>query len=254
MKNLLLLLFTVSFYNLSFSQCSPDPLYADSAWGIWPDEQTNFMSGDIGVTYQQIVNFKVPIDAGDIDTTFAGVPVDSVVLNDVTNLPPGISYSCNVPSCTWYGDSAGCASIDGMPTTNGPFQITLDITGWVTISTIFSPPFPYPQNFTYDGYVINIGPVGVESYHLTTNTLKLDNAIPNPANNESKIQFVSGKNLSVNFKLTNLLGETIEIRTVDAVRGVNDILINTTSLQNGVYMYSISDGSQQLTKRLIVNH
>ena len=113
---------------------------------------------------------------------------------------------------------------------------------------------PFPQNFTYDGYVINIGPVGVESYHLTTNTLKLDNAIPNPANNESKIQFVSGKNLSVNFKLTNLLGETIEIRTVDAVRGVNDILINTTSLQNGIYMYSISDGSQQLTKRLIVNH
>lgn len=249
MKNLLLLLFTVSLYNLSFSQCSPDPLYADSAWGIWPDEQTNFMSGDIGIAYQQIVNFKVPIDAGDIDTLFAGVPVDSVVLNDVTNLPPGISYSCNVPSCTWYGDSAGCASIDGMPTTNGSFQITLDITGWVTI--FFN---PFPQNFTYDGYVINIGPVGVESYHLTTNTFKLDNAIPNPAINESKIQFVSGKNLSVNFKLTNLLGETIEIRTVDAVRGVNDILINTTSLQNGVYMYSISDGSQQLTKRLIVNH
>ena len=62
-----------------------------------------------------------------------GVPVDSVVLNNVSNLPPGISYACNVPSCTWYGDSAGCANIDGMPTTNGSFQITLDITGWVTI-------------------------------------------------------------------------------------------------------------------------
>ena len=249
MKKLLLLLFAVSTYNLFISQCTPDPLYADSTWGIWPDEQSNFISGDIGVAYQQIVNFKIPSDAGDIDSTFAGTPVDSVVLTGVTNLPPGILYSCNVPSCTWYGDSAGCASISGMPTTNGSFQITLEITGWVTI--FFN---PFPQNFTYDGYVINIGPVGIDSYHLTTNTLKLDNAIPNPANNECKIQFVSGKNRSVNYKLTNLLGEIIERRTVDAVRGVNDILFNTTFLQNGVYMYSISDGSQQLTKRLIVNH
>ena len=160
MKKLLLLLFAFTAYNLSFSQCTPDPLYADSSWGIWPDEQTNFMSGDIGVAYQQIVNFKVPLDAGDIDSAFAGVPVDSVVLNNVSNLPPGISYACNVPSCTWYGDSAGCANIDGMPTTNGSFQITLDITGWVTI--FFN---PFPQTFTYDGYVINIGPVGIDSYH-----------------------------------------------------------------------------------------
>ena len=50
---------------------------------------------DIGVAYQQIVDFKVPSDAGDIDASFSGVPVDSVVLNNVSNLPPGISYACN---------------------------------------------------------------------------------------------------------------------------------------------------------------
>ena len=249
MKKLLLLLFSFTAYNLSISQCTPDPLYADSSWGIWPDEQTNFMSGDIGVAYQQIINFKVPIDAGDIDSAFAGVPVDSVVLNNVSNLPPGISYACNVPSCTWYGDSAGCATIDGMPTTTGSFQITLDITGWVTLFIQ-----PFPQTFNYDGYVINIGPVGIDSYHLTANTFKLDNAIPNPANNECKVQFVSGKNVLVDYKLTNLLGEIIESYPINGVRGVNDVYINTSLLQNGVYMYSISDGAQELTKRLIVNH
>ena len=84
--------------------------------------------------------------------------------------------------------------------------------------------------------------------------MKLDNAIPNPANNNCKVQFVSGKNLSVNYKLTNLLGEIVESYSIDAIRGINDVYINTSLLQNGVYMYSISDGSQQLTKRLIVNH
>ena len=69
-----------------------------------------------------------------------------------------------------------------------------------------------------------------------------------------KFNSVSGKNLSVNYKLTNLLGEIVESYSIDAIRGINDVYINTSLLQNGVYMYSISDGSQQLTKRLIVNH
>ena len=249
MKKITLLLFTIISYQITLAQCTPDPLYADSAWGIWPDEQTNFVSGDIGVAYQQIVNFKVPIDAGDIDTSFAGVPVDSVVLNNVQNLPPGLSYACNVPSCTWYGDSAGCASIDGMPTTNGSFQITLDVTGWVTI--FFN---PFPQTFTYDAYVINIGPVGIDSYHLNSNTLKLDQAIPNPANDECKIQFVTGKNIDIEFRLTNLLGEIVEVRQINASRGVNDILLNTSEYTNGVYLYSIKNGDNHLTKRLIINH
>ena len=237
MKKIILLLFTIISYNIALSQCTPDPLYADSAWGIWPNEQTNFVSGDIGVAYQQIVNFKVPIDAGDIDSAFAGVPVDSVVLNNVQNLPPGLSYACDVPSCTWYGDSAGCASIDGMPTTNGSFQITLDVTGWVTL--FFN---PFPQTFTYDAYVINIGPVGIDSYHLNSNTLKLDQAIPNPSNNECKIQFVTGKNMDIEFRLTNLLGEIVEVRQINASRGVNDILLNTSEFTNGVYLYSIKNG------------
>ena len=83
---------------------------------------------------------------------------------------------------------------------------------------------PFPQTFTYDGYIINIGPVGIDSYHLTTNTLKLDNAIPNPANNNCKVKFGSGKNLSVNYKLTNLLGEIVEA-SIDAIKRINVFIL-----------------------------
>ena len=34
------------------------------------------------------------------------------------------------------------------------------------------------------------------------------------------------------------------------LEGINDVYINTSLLQNGVYMYSISDGSQELTKTI----
>ena len=92
------------------------------------------------------------------------------------------------------------------------------------------------------------------SYTPNSNTLKLDQAIPNPANDECKIQFVTGKNMDIEFRLTNLLGEIVEVRQINASRGVNDILLNTSEFTNGVYLYSIKNGDNHLTKRLIINH
>ncbi len=249
MKRFLLSLFTLSIFSLYNAQCTPDPLYADSAWGIWPDEQTNLMPGDIGVIYNQVVNFKVPYDAGAIDTAYTGQYIDSIILNNVTGLPPGLTYTCNNSNCTWYADSAGCASIDGTPTTNGSYQINLDVTAWTTI--FFN---PFPVDYPYDGYIINIGPVGISSYQMTNNTLKLEQSIPNPANQSTSIQYVSGTSCSVDFHMTNLLGETIHQFAVNSNRGVNNIEINTSLLPDGIYLYSISNGLMKQTKRLIVNH
>ena len=88
MKNLIILtsiLFSVLF---SYSQCTPDSIYADSAFGVWPTPTTNFPPGEIGVQYYEIVNFKVPRDAGAIDSAAAGTYIDSIVLTSITNLPP----------------------------------------------------------------------------------------------------------------------------------------------------------------------
>ena len=115
--------------------------------GEYTDEQTNLMPGDVGVSYNQIVNFKVPYDAGEIDPAYAGQYIDSIILNNV-GLPPGLVYSCN--NLYMYADSAGCASIDGTPTTNGSYQINLDVTGGLRYFLIHFVDYPY------DGYIINI--------------------------------------------------------------------------------------------------
>ena len=112
MKKLLLLFFTFCLFTLSSNaQCTPDPLYFDSIYGAWPDTVTNFVPGQVGVPYTQILDFKLPSDAGAIDPAYAGVPVDSAVLTAVSGLPPGLSYLCNTPNCTWYGGDQGCASL-----------------------------------------------------------------------------------------------------------------------------------------------
>ena len=161
MKNLILITFCLFTFIFSYSQCTPDPSFADSSFGVWPTPQTNFPDGDIGVFYDEVVYFKVPRDAGNIDSAYAGQLIDSIILSSVTNLPPGLSYQCDIPSCTWNFDSVGCASISGTPTTNGSYQISLDATVW---TEIFLTPFPVPYSF--NGYSINIGPTSRPLAHI----------------------------------------------------------------------------------------
>ena len=223
MKNLIFITFCLFSFSFTYSQCVPDPTYADSTFGVWPTPQTNFSDGDIGV--------------------------DSIILSSVTNLPPGLSFQCDIPSCTWNFDSVGCASISGTPTTNGSYQISLDATVW---TEIFLTPFPVPYSF--NGYTINIGPTSSNSLGTGFSNLTLDNPIPNPSNNSTNIGFKSLNSENISFEITNLIGEVILQYYFISNVGMNNISVNTSIYTNGVYLYSISNGLARSTKRLIVHH
>ena len=238
--------------------CTPDTIYQDSVFGIWPNPQENFLPGDIDVEYSQVINFKIPDQKIDTDLISEEIPIDSALINNITldnvsNLPPGLSYSCNVDDCTWEA-GAGCADIFGTPSQNGSYQVLLEL----TISAVIEVPFigtqPINYPFSFDGYIINIGSVGIENYKLSHNTLKLESAFPNPSNNTTNIQYVCGQQKNIEFKLINLLGEVIASRSLTSKRGVNNISLNTSQYKKGIYIYSISDGTIVQSKRLIINH
>jgi len=234
------------------SPCVPDAIYSDSTWGIWPDSTENFVSGDSGIYYEQIVNFKLPTDAGDLDPNYSGYDIDSVSLASVDGIPPGISFSCNTSNCSWLGGEQGCATISGIPDTNGTYPINLKILGCVSLFGL-----PICDTAVFSNYVIQIGPVttvGVVSSQLTNSSLKLKKAFPNPSNLSTNIQYETIKSENVSFEMTNLLGESIINSNIISKIGLNSILVNTSDLSNGIYLYSISNGKTRSTKRLIVNH
>ncbi len=249
MKNFTLSLTFIFSLSFCFSQCVPDSIYADSTFGVWPTPQTNFPPGDVGIPYYEVVNFKVPRDAGAIDSAAAGTFIDSIVLTSISNIPPGLSYDCDNSSCSWRYDSLGCASLSGTPTTVGSYQISLDATVW---TQLFFTPFPIPYSF--DGYVINIGNTGIKITNLDNSFLSLQKAIPNPSNESTKIQYLNNKIENVVFEVTNLLGERIYFEYINSKRGVNEIYLNTNDFKNGIYIYSINNGRVKSSKRLVVNH
>ena len=167
----------------------------------------------------------------------------------MTNLPPGLTYQCDIPSCTWNYDSVGCASITGIPTTNGSYQISLDATVW---TEIFLTPFPVPYSF--NGYSINIGPTSYNALGSSFSNLILENPVPNPSNNSTNISYRSINSENVSFEITNLLGEKLIQENLVSNIGLNNISVNTSIFPNGIYLYSISNGQVRSTKRLIVHH
>lgn len=159
MKKLCLigLLFFLCFH---FSaQCDPDPIYADSVFGIWPGPQENLVSGEVNIEYSQVINFKIPDGKIDSDLISEDIPIDSIliesiVLNNISNLPSGLFYSCNVGNCTWEPGS-GCAEIFGVPTQTGLYQLSLEliISAEVEIPFVGLQPIDYPLTYTYSLYV-----------------------------------------------------------------------------------------------------
>jgi hypothetical protein len=247
MKKTILSIFCFALATISYGQCSPDTIYQDSIWGIWPNTTDNFVSGDIGVAYEQIIDFKVPTDAGDLDSSYAGIPLTNVALISVNGIPNGLSFACDITNCTWAGGAQGCASITGIPTTNGTYPLELEIVGCVFGGVIC-------DTIVFNDYVIQIGPVGVETYSLQTKTFKLNQNYPNPTNELTNIDFVTGESTKIDFMITNLIGDVVSLQTINANRGVNSLVIDTKRYADGVYLYSISDGVSKQTKRLIVNH
>ncbi|MBI2967792.1 MAG: T9SS type A sorting domain-containing protein [Bacteroidetes bacterium] len=145
--NLFLLLLIAPLTVLAQPTCTPNPLYADSAFGIWPDTVEDFPPGCRGAYYETVLNFKIPTDGGAIDPQYNGMPVDSAKVNNngVSGLPPGLSYVCNQYRCAWNGGQQGCAVIYGTPTQAGVFDITVSMTGY---SHIISTVIPVPLTFT----------------------------------------------------------------------------------------------------------
>jgi hypothetical protein len=224
MKKLLLSIAVLTFgTSVAMAQCTPDvtapaPNYADSTFGAWPDTTTNFANGAVGVPYTQELQFKVPLDAGDVDPLLAGSDIESFTVDAVNGLPPGLSYACNISNCEFLGGTVGCALLSGTPTTAGTYEVEIEVTGVISI-------FGFPANapYTFVGYEIVIGAAG--EVELVYNPFKV---VPNPANDKINIQGLS------KFNVTG-----IEITNMDAT-GLASMEVSLDGFANGIYFVNVN--------------
>jgi hypothetical protein len=156
----LLVVFALTFVsNISIAQCTPGANFSDSLFGAWPDTTENLPSAAVNVPYTTTLNFKVPLNASDVNPLLNGT-IQNFVVNNVTGLPAGLSYACNNASCTFNGGTTGCAQISGTPTMIGTYPVTIEVTGNINIGFGVVIPAPY----TFSGYRIIVGTAGISEF------------------------------------------------------------------------------------------
>lgn len=264
MRNILLALGIVSGAVFSAgAQCDPDDHdWGSQVWGVSPNPTMgeNFEPGILNTAYHQIVYFLVPSDAGVIIPFLAGTPIDSLFLSSASiDLGSGyeplsalnLDLDCNnrnqSPSpCMFLGGNTYCGDISGVPDQAGVFPIKLTVQIYAGGS---STPFPYD----FEGITFEVqDPNSVNELAVASVTVYQNS--PNPATSVTQIPFDLNAPGSVELTVMNLVGEKVYSRIISGKKGNNSIRFDTSDIQNGVYLYSISAGDRKFTRRMIVQH
>lgn len=226
--------------------CTPT-LTDDSQGNIVPDTITNLPMATYLTPYSTVMQIFA---SSQINTPLGLLDVDNFTITGVTGLPTEFSYVTNPANGIFAGGQAGClvVSTNGNNVTTAPGTYPIIVSLSVSVTTPFGPQ-TVPQDVT--GYKIVIdGEVGYITRDV--NTFSLVGNYPNPAADYTAIEFGSDANTTVTLNVVNTLGAIVHTQNITAVAGNNLAKVNTSSLTNGTYFFTLNNGSELLSGKFNV--
>ena len=258
MKKIFTFLFATTTSLFAVSQCNPDAHdFQGAAFGVYPPDSIGLQPALPGVPYEQVLYFKIPVDANSIDPTYPSgtADIDSVRLTSITynngvSFVPisglGLSVDCNPSSCMFLPNEQYCGRIFGTPTTEGVFPVTINVDAYATVFLLGPQVVPY----SFPDYVLTIGTVAVlEPAGLNFSVAKL---YPNPATSTATLPVSLTNNEKVEISMMNLVGENVLTKSYNGVKGMNNIALNVETLESGVYLITVKSGNHSATQKFVV--
>ncbi|MEX1187850.1 MAG: T9SS type A sorting domain-containing protein [Bacteroidia bacterium] len=297
-KYLLSIAILVGFSIESSAQCSPDPQFADSTFGVWPDTTQNLDCGyaDDSEGYNQVINIKTSADTN-VTVQIEGFPltvegyIEAFRINSVEGLPAGFVYIPdqtiwqNVGSAPPFTSVQGCVSIlasqsalqdiiaanplgQDFPltvivdvkihSTNNPLANNLLSNVWLSDPSLAAIPGIGP--IPVAGYKVRVRPSNTGSECAPLSTQKINSAsfnvvgnFPNPFSSSTEIRFNVPSRKPVKLEVRNMVGKLVLEKNINAESGLNTSIIKSDKLIPGIYFYSINDGKQAITRRMVVS-
>jgi hypothetical protein len=239
-------LLTIACNNIN-AQCTPNLTGPSSQ--ISPDSAMNLPHGMAGFPYATDIQLYV---GHDTVTQLGTATINYYKINNVTGMPPGFNYACNPSTCQFPHDAAGCIHLSGPALTNsmaGTYNLTVYLTGNVTLGITLN----IPDTIRYYKIIIDSAFSGIPSVSTPTQFEVFQN-VPNPVNGVSEIDYYSTTNAKIAFKVVNVLGMVVQNKVFDAKTGMNQIYVSSKDIAPGIYMYSVSNGTQTITKRMVIGN
>ncbi|HEX7413039.1 MAG TPA: T9SS type A sorting domain-containing protein [Bacteroidia bacterium] len=235
----------------SFAQvptCSIDPVFVSSGLhGISPDSAVNFASGTVGQPYTQNATLIIPLDT--VTTSFTCHYSHINLTNASTcGLPPGLSLTGTPSTYIFPGNANSCMEIYGTPTTAGTYSLTFILSVYCT-----ELPGVALSTYTVSYYHIKINAsAGIESITNNYGFQVMQNN-PNPVvGSNTTVKFTAPADGKAKMSVYNITGQKIAVQEFSAQRGDNSYDFDATTLENGIYLYSIEYNGQKQVRRMVV--
>ena len=233
--------------SVAHSQCAPDPSFTAS--GFHPDSLTGLADAQVGVAYDEAITIITPVDTTvDIGPFPVTLTMDSLFITSITGLPPGYTYSCAAPFCSFYGGTTSCISIIGTSVLAdvGIYPIVIEYDLWLEGGAVPA------MTILNDDYAIEVKNTAA-LIDLTADSFELMQNTPNPAHQSTTISFNTSDFGTYSFQVVNTVGELVYSEELSVNTVENTIELDLTDFKKGVYFYSLSNNAQRVTKTLMVN-
>lgn len=270
MKYLAILLFAVLSVKAIAQPCTPYFLYADSLPGLYPDTLPDALQGQNGYTTTvELVNDTTTTVAGyyfvvaeklcRIDTLFGG----SVVAEGYNGNIGGLDAAVNAGSFPNYSPVQWCFTVSLSPTY---INTVLGVN-----TSIYHPITFYVDKYVCDSSnncawlsqlgLLDCGQPYTTIVHIlrlagtdeiNPNPFSVGASYPNPANAAVIIPYTTAKAQTVSITIYNTLGRLIHQANITSAAGQNNYTVNTSTLAPGMYICTVSNDKECITRKLFV--
>lgn len=256
-----LLLLGASF--VQAQNCKPGAQYRDSTFGVFPRPYNDSLkTGGIdkpvclNEAYELVFTIK-PTDS--IAVNGNQVKVNYFRINEVLNLPPGLTYACHPATCQFaIADTIGCLVVRGTvtdPTAVGKkYKVT--IKGIARVAGFFDFPLEFPGAFAPGVYEFEVRAQGAcTSSASSLEALGFEMLVaPNPsASTEVSLQVFAPASRAMHVKVLDLQGRSHWVQSWQVHPGRNVLQLPASQWTPGFYQVLLWDaeGNSSSTKLLI---
>jgi len=252
--------------------CTPTGQMSEPGLSPVSDSLAPVVNGTFANTIIQFKNYDTITFAGQL-LTFQSLKIDSI-----ENLPAGLCWETNKANNTYGNQEDGCIKVTGNTCAPpGQYRLRIIITAnvgftlnkisaaaaglyyYVRVKNAGDPDTPVDTTgqsnnstpaFQPYGPAANCTPNGVGYLSSSITTLSIN---PNPFNSRAEVSFFSDKAGIMTERITNMIGSEVYNKEIEVKTGDNKSVIERDNLPVGVYFYSIGDGKNLVTKRLVVS-
>lgn len=249
----------------AWAQCTPNLNLNQEGFAPPADDLDCFVQGEF---LQQTIYFK---NYDKMNVFGQNVQLDSIRFDSINNLPFGLYWQSNKGAVPFTAAENGCITIEGTTyDAAGTYKLDIIVTAWINGLSL---PLQQSTEVIGIGYYLRVidnankaclpgdttqgvmiastGPATSVS-ERSIEQISTFAISPNPFKDEATVTFTATENKDLTAHLYDLSGKVLLSERLSAAEGQNRFTIHANGLSSGVYFYTLGDGKQAITHKVMI--